>query len=136
MHPAPTWWLVRTSPLSETNEPEPPLLKRTDASRTWSSHAWSGAQPYFCLSCLTGTLLYGHIPPSATADAARASTDTSTRHSGSKKRFIFFPLSNLISATCRFRGSAEPLETTSAIERTPDSFSFPRRLLLKQIIHV
>ena len=57
MQLAPTWWLVRTSPVSDTKEPEPPLLNRTEASRTWSSQAWSGAQPYFCFKDLTGMLL-------------------------------------------------------------------------------
>jgi len=27
---APTWWLVKVRPFSETNEPEPPLLNRTE----------------------------------------------------------------------------------------------------------
>ena len=39
MQVAPTWWLVKVRPSVETKDPDPPLLKRTDASRTWSSHA-------------------------------------------------------------------------------------------------
>src|SRR5262245_41166704 len=129
MQLAPMWWFVRMRPFSDTKDPDPPG-NRTEARRTWSSHALSGVQPYFSLSCLTGMLLYGHIPSSARTAEARARTDT--RHSGSEKRFIFFPLNTLISATCRFRGRAEPLETTSAIEREPDSFSFPPGRVWKQ----
>jgi hypothetical protein len=35
--------MTRPSPL--TNEPEPPLLKRTDAFMRWLSHASSGWKP-------------------------------------------------------------------------------------------
>ena len=47
---APTWWLVRTRPSAETNEPDPPLLKRTEAFCRWSSHSCSTLKSYFFLS--------------------------------------------------------------------------------------
>ena len=39
------WWLVRMRPSGETKLAEQPPVRRTAAERTWSSHAWSGAQP-------------------------------------------------------------------------------------------
>src|ERR1051326_3807054 len=53
-----------TRPSGETNEPEPPLLKRTDDFMTWSYQALSFSKLYFSLSCLTGGLLNSHIPSS------------------------------------------------------------------------
>ena len=38
-----TWWLVITRPLGDTNEPEPPVSKRTLPRRTWSSQSLVGA---------------------------------------------------------------------------------------------
>src|SRR5438552_3297230 len=54
-----------TRPSAETNEPEPPLLKRTDDFWTCSSHASVTSKPYFSLSCLRGGWLNSHMPSSA-----------------------------------------------------------------------
>ncbi len=39
------WWLVITRPWDDTSEAEQPPAMRTEAMRTWSSHAWSGVNP-------------------------------------------------------------------------------------------
>src|SRR5205809_1120849 len=54
-----------TRPSAETNEPDPPLLKRTEDFCTCSSHASVTSKPYFSLSCLPGGLLNSHMPSSA-----------------------------------------------------------------------
>src|SRR5436309_2066906 len=74
MQPRPTWWLVIIRPSGETKEPEPPSLKRTEASRTRSSHSLPGAKPYFSLSSFNGRLSKVHMPSSAAARAGRART--------------------------------------------------------------
>src|SRR6266498_197755 len=90
MQLAPTWWFVRTSPVSETKEPEPPLLNRTEARRTWSSHALSGAQWYFVWRSFAGTSLNGHIPSSART--GRANPAARARHSNPNLLFIISPV--------------------------------------------
>ena len=62
---AATWWLVNTSPVLETNEPEPPELKRTDESIKCSSQPSSGAKPWALSSRWRGMSLKSHIPSSA-----------------------------------------------------------------------
>src|SRR5205809_7872557 len=54
-----------TSPSAETNDPEPPLLKRTDDFWTCSSHWSVGSKPYFSLRILRGGSLNSHMPSSA-----------------------------------------------------------------------
>ena len=49
------------------NEPDPPELNRTEASRTWSSQASVTSNPYRFLISALGTLLNVHIPSSASA---------------------------------------------------------------------
>src|SRR4051812_37577852 len=68
MQSAPTWWLVITRPWSDTNDPEPPELNRTDASRTCSNQASVGSKPCRCLTRAFGKLLKVHMPSSAPAD--------------------------------------------------------------------
>src|SRR5262245_1833908 len=60
-----TCWLVITSPRGETNDPEPPLLKRSDARRTLSSQPSLSFKPRFFSSCARGTMLNGQQPSSA-----------------------------------------------------------------------
>ena len=45
MQPRTQWWLVITRPSGETKLAEQPPARRTEDSRTWSSHAWVGAKP-------------------------------------------------------------------------------------------
>src|SRR5438876_11932424 len=59
------WWLVAMSPPLETKPPEPPLLKRTDASRARSSQASVSSKPYLSRSSLRGGSLSSHMPSSA-----------------------------------------------------------------------
>src|SRR6516164_5376274 len=56
-----------TRPLGEMNEPDPPLLKRTDDFCTCSSHSGVASKPYFFLSNSFGRWLNSHIPSSAPA---------------------------------------------------------------------
>src|ERR1700722_17317728 len=51
-----------TSPSAETNEPEPPLLKRTDDFCTCSSHLSVGSNLYFSCRYLRGGLLNSNMP--------------------------------------------------------------------------
>src|SRR5262249_28043182 len=62
-----TWWFVMIRPLGDTNEPDPPLLKRMDDFCTCSSQAADGSK--LCLSCnsLRGGLVNSHMPSSAEA---------------------------------------------------------------------
>jgi hypothetical protein len=52
--------------LDDTNDPDPPLLNRTELFWTWSSHCCVGVNPYFALILSTGGLLNSHMPSSAT----------------------------------------------------------------------
>src|ERR1700675_4513564 len=65
MQSRPTWWLVNRRPSGEINDPEPPLLKRTEASwmcfRNWSVTS----NPYFCLTAWEGNWFTSHLPSSA-----------------------------------------------------------------------
>src|SRR5687768_8087845 len=65
MASAPTWWLDMTSPSFDTNDPEPPLLNRTDDFWMCSSQASVGSKPYFSFSNLRGGSLKSHMPSSA-----------------------------------------------------------------------
>src|SRR4051794_26997147 len=56
-----------TSPSAETNEPEPPLLKRTADDRKCSTQPTGGSKPCACFRCFRGRLLKTHIPSSAWA---------------------------------------------------------------------
>ena len=58
------WWFVSTSPLDDTNEPEPPELKRTLDRCKCSYQAWSGSKPYFSFRIFLGGLLKSHMPSS------------------------------------------------------------------------
>jgi len=51
---APTWWFEITRPSSETNEPDPPELNRTDDFIRWSSQASVSSKPYFARICSLG----------------------------------------------------------------------------------
>src|SRR5947209_4311207 len=68
-----------TRPAAETNEPEPPLLKRTAAERRWSIHPLGGSKPYFDFRVFRGRLLKTHIPSSARALVCTASKAPTTR---------------------------------------------------------
>src|SRR5262245_7952719 len=54
-----------TRPSAETKEPEPPLLKRTEAFCTCSSQPLGNSKPYLALRILRGGLLKSHMPSSA-----------------------------------------------------------------------
>src|SRR5512141_2301360 len=88
MHPWTQWWFVSTSPCGETKLPEQPPARRTDASRTCSSHFASGANPYFALTLSLGKLSNVHIPSSAPAvpEATRSATTRSARMEGKYPR--------------------------------------------------
>src|SRR5579883_2560585 len=64
---APRGCLVKVNPSGETNEPEPPLLKRTEPNRTASSHCWLGSKPYLAWTFSLGKALKSHMPSSAQA---------------------------------------------------------------------
>ena len=81
------WWLVITSPLSETMLPEQPPPRRTEERRTWSSHSLSGPNPYFCFTFPEGKLSKVHIPSSARAMPAHAA-----RRPMAIRRFMMFSL--------------------------------------------
>src|ERR1700722_5591258 len=57
-----------TRPFGDTNEPEPPLLKRTDDFITWLYQSGPRSKPYFSLSCRFGGLLKSHMPSSGRTD--------------------------------------------------------------------
>src|SRR5439155_19541207 len=61
----PRGWFEGARRSSKTNEPDPPLLKRTEDFCTCSSQASVTSKPYFSLSCLPGGLLNSHMPSSA-----------------------------------------------------------------------
>ena len=44
-HSTTQWWLVKTSPDFETTEAEQPVVRRTEAACTRSSHFWSSLSP-------------------------------------------------------------------------------------------
>src|SRR5229473_277036 len=54
-----------TRPSADTNDPEPPLLKRTEDFCTCSSHWAVGSKSYFSLSSLVGGEVNSHMPSSA-----------------------------------------------------------------------
>src|SRR5262249_27593125 len=56
-----------TRPSAETNDPEPPLLKRTDDFWMCSSHLAVGSKSYFSLRIFVGGALNSHMPSSAFA---------------------------------------------------------------------
>src|SRR5271157_2598450 len=60
------WGLVKISPSADTKDDEP-FGARAEESRTWSSHAWSGANPYLAFTLSTGKWLNSHMPSSAKA---------------------------------------------------------------------
>src|SRR5262249_60436527 len=74
----PTWWLVITRPSAETNEPEPPLLKRTDDFWTCSSHLSVASKLYFSLRYFLGAWLNSHMPSSANAGGVTSSAAASS----------------------------------------------------------
>src|SRR5690349_17387259 len=80
------WWFVSTSPSDETNEPDPPLLNRTDASRRWSSHASVTSKPYLFLISSRGTLLKTHMPSSARTACAEAAATAPARSAHTIRR--------------------------------------------------
>src|SRR5580693_4779160 len=61
------------------NEPEPPLLKRTDESWVCCSHDLVRSKPYFDLSCCVGGRLKSHMPSSAAAIPAKVKRATTIR---------------------------------------------------------
>ncbi len=73
-HSATQCWLVKISPSGETKLAEQPPVSRTAASRTRSSQAWSGAQPWTDLTFADGKASKAHMPSSARAsDSGKAS---------------------------------------------------------------
>src|SRR4051812_32689553 len=82
MHSWAQWWLVITSPSAETKLPEQPPARRAEERRTWSSHAWSGAKPYFLLTACEGKLLKVHIPSSARAAEPASTASRANRFMG------------------------------------------------------
>src|SRR5512138_3856641 len=70
MAPRPTWWLVRTSPSGETNEPEAPPNEIEDRRR-WSMNSWVIAKPYCFWRTSLGGLLKSHMPSSDAAGRTR-----------------------------------------------------------------
>src|SRR5437764_15392158 len=75
-----------TRPSGETNEPEPPLLKRTDDFWTCSSHWSVTSKPYLSLRYLRGGLLNSHMPSSPWTAATEAAR---TRRARTGNRNIF-----------------------------------------------
>src|SRR5579862_5257632 len=61
-------------PSAETKEPEPPLLKRTEDRRVWSSHSLVRSKPYLDLTRAVGGKLKSHMPSSAAAATAKERT--------------------------------------------------------------
>src|SRR5262245_15909152 len=109
MQPRPTWWLVIIRPSGETNEPEPPSLNRTEASRTLSSHAGVGVKPYTSFNRPSGGLSNVHIPSSATTGATRTSGSTKERE---RRRRIKNDLQRLVP-------SLDGLRLRSALRSAP-----------------
>src|SRR5882724_3880744 len=64
IHSAAQWWLVMTKPVGDTTLPEQPSVRRTDESRTCSSHSLVGAKPYRCRRRSDGKSSTSHIPSS------------------------------------------------------------------------
>src|SRR5262245_22643555 len=81
------WWFVTTRPCGETKEPEPPLLKRTEAFWTCSSQPSGGSNWYLSLRIFRGGLLNNHIPSSARlrGEAPQASTRATASAAGRKR---------------------------------------------------
>src|SRR5207237_10452695 len=86
---AQTGRFVKVRPSGETNDPEPPLLKRSDDSRTWSSHCWVGAKPYLAWTFCLGKALYSHMPSSA--DDWEPASREKSKPASNRKRFIGSP---------------------------------------------
>src|SRR5512141_2023210 len=91
MHPRPTWWFVITRPVFETNEPEPPSLKRTEERRTWSSHSCVGVKPYLSFRTFVGGLSKVHIPSSAASGAATSRASAAVRAARKRRRICSPP---------------------------------------------
>src|SRR5579872_1624463 len=69
----PTCWLVITRPCGETNDPDPPLSKRTEAFCRCSSQPGVTSKWYLLFSSAAGGLLNNHMPSSALTVAQNAS---------------------------------------------------------------
>ena len=81
------WALVSTSPSGETNEPEQPPARRTEAFITRSTHAASGLKPYCARMVSSGSLSSVHMPSAPWAlPAARVSSRGSSMRIGRLRR--------------------------------------------------
>src|SRR5688572_25115308 len=79
-----------TRPSAETNEPDPPLLKRTDDFMRCSSHGSLRSKPYFVLSCSRGGAEYSHMPSSARVEVGNiAATPTNAARASVERRRSF-----------------------------------------------
>src|SRR5262245_22289923 len=58
-----------------TNDAEPPLLNRTEANLTWSSHSALGSKPYLARTLWFGKCLIADISSSVRAGAGEAMMD-------------------------------------------------------------
>src|SRR4051812_18720183 len=67
------------SPSAETNEPEPPLLKRTAEDRRCSAQPGGGSKPCLALSVPRGRLLKTHMPSSDWTGEARIMSNSPAR---------------------------------------------------------
>src|SRR5665647_29348 len=76
--PRPTWWLVRTRPSGETNEPEAPP-NEIEASRRWSMNSGVTVKPYFFCRMSLGGLLNSHMPSSEDAGRTRTTARRAAR---------------------------------------------------------
>src|SRR5207302_1343007 len=64
-----------TRPSADTNDPDPPLLKRIEERWRWSSHSSDGSKSYRSLRIFRGGLLKSHMPSSARAGEATPRND-------------------------------------------------------------
>src|SRR5712671_3498756 len=78
MQSRPTWWLVKSKPCGEMNDPEPPLLNRTEDRSMWPRKSSVTLKPYFFSTACFGNWLTGHIPSSARQSVPAKAVDSST----------------------------------------------------------
>src|SRR5437764_281319 len=80
-----------TSPSADTNDPDPPELKRTDDFCTWSYHACGSSNLYFFFRCSLGAALKSQSPSSAAVYLACVMVITSARMGIQRYRCICSP---------------------------------------------
>src|SRR2546427_11700906 len=71
LHSAATGGFGKVRPPGKKNDPEPPLLKRTEESWVCWSQALVRSKPYLALSWAVGGTLNSHMPSSAAAIPAK-----------------------------------------------------------------